>query len=61
MISKKDFAIFILQIEKERLTLQEKLLLTKSDEEKSQLEKRMVALVKIMNSIYNYVEISKDF
>lgn len=57
MISKKDFAIFILQIEKERLLLQEKLIKSKSNDEKLKLEKKMKVLVNIINSICNYIDI----
>ena len=57
MISNKDFAIFILQIEKERLLLQEKLVKSKSNDEKLKLEKKMRGLVNIINSICNYIDI----
>ena len=57
MISNKDFAIFILQIEKERLLLQEKLIKSKSNDEKLKLEKKMRGLVNIINSICNYIDI----
>ena len=57
MISNKDFAIFILQIEKERLLLQEKLIKSKSNDEKLKLEKKMRRIVNIINSICNYIDI----
>jgi len=57
MISNKDFAIFILQIEKERLLLQEKMIKSKSNDEKLKLEKKMRVLLNIINSICNYIDI----
>ena len=57
MISNTDVAIFILQIEKERLLLQEKLIKSKSNDEKLKLEKKMRGLVNIINSICNYIDI----
>ncbi len=60
-LTNKDFAIFILQIEKERLLIAEQLLISDlSLEEKSYLQKKLGALLKIITSLCDYVDIVSE-
>ncbi len=57
-LQNKDFAKFILQIEKERLLIAEKLMTENlSNEKKSLLQKKLVCLLNIITSICDYVDI----